>query len=106
MYAGSRFSPSDPDVESEVYTFDFRRDVAAGETLSSATFSIALVAGSDASPAARLSGAASVSGTKASQRIAGLKSGATYRLQCVATTSLGNTVSLYSFVECLALRTE
>lgn len=105
MYAGRRFSPSDPDVESETYAFDFRNDVATAETLVSAVFSIAVTKGTDASAAARLSGSATVSGKVAAQRIAGLEEGVSYRLQCVATTSLGNEVSLYSFVDCLALRT-
>lgn len=99
MYVGRDFSPADP-VESDVYAFDFRKDLAAGETLSSATFVLSVIDGTDSTPGSRLTGVALVSGTQARQRIAGLLPDTTYRLEAVVTTSQANTKALWSRIEC------
>jgi hypothetical protein len=61
-----------------------------------------VVSGTDASASTRISGAATVSGKTTSQRVAGLVAGARYRLQAIAVTTFGNTVSNHSYVTCQA----
>lgn len=100
MYVGRDFSPSDPS-ESEVYSFDFSRDLGANETISTAVWSIAVVVGTDANAANRLSGAPVNSGQITSQRVAGLLAGVVYQLRARVTTSAGNIVSLWSNVRTL-----
>lgn len=97
MYAGSDFQNSTVG-ESEVYSFDFENDIASGETLSVATFTLSVHEGTDASPSSRLSGSSSISGTIASQRLTGLQSNVTYNLSCSVTTSLNNTLILWARV--------
>lgn len=97
MYVGSDFQPSDTG-ESESYTFDFSNDFATSETISSATWSISVVSGTDASASSRLVGSPSNTSTKSSQRVTGLQDGVTYLLRAVVITSAGNTISLYSHV--------
>jgi hypothetical protein len=101
MYVGRYFLPADQS-ESEVYSFDFVNDLATGETVTAVTaFTIELVAGTDADPNSRKVGSAQlISARIAAQRLAGLRQGATYKLQAVVTTSNANTLSLWSFVEC------
>lgn len=99
MYVGKDYDPSDSG-ESEPYTLDFVNDLVAGETLASATWTCAVVAGVDASAASHVSGSASVSVTQTSQQFSGFVVGVKYRLQAVAITSAGSTKSLWSHVLC------
>lgn len=103
MYVGRDFLPSDFG-ESEVYTFDFAKDLADGETIETAEFVCSVAGdsvGDDASPQSHVSPVdAIISGTKTSQRIAGLLSGVKYVLQAIITTSDDNTKSLWSHVTC------
>lgn len=106
MYTGKDFQPSDPQ-ESETYAFDFVRDLAVGETITAATWTLTVAALSlvnDPTPAARLSGVAQFSGQITSQRIVGLLAGVLYEVQAVVTTSAAspNTVSLWSHIYCRA----
>lgn len=89
-------------AESRVYGFDFGRLLEAGETLTGATFAVAVVTGTDPTPAAILVGAATVAGAIARQRIAGGVGGATYRVTATATTSAGNTLSATAFLQVVA----
>jgi hypothetical protein len=99
MYVGRDFDPSDVG-ENEAYTLDFVNDLAPNEALASATWSCQAVTGSDPAAASHVSGAASVAGKTTSQRITGLLPGVKYRLQAVAATTFGNSVSLWSHVTC------
>lgn len=99
MYCGRDFDPSDTG-ENEVYTIDFVNDLAPNEALMSAVWTCAVVSGIDTAAATRISGAASVALSKSSQRITGLLPGVKYRLQAVAMTTFGNSVSLWSHVIC------
>lgn len=84
------FDPKDPSA-SDVYAFDFAADLATGETLSGTpTFTVVVADGVDANPSAMLSGAASVSGTQARQRLIGGVAGAVYDVKAVVATSAGN----------------
>lgn len=101
MYVGRDFDPTDATnlaVENEVYTLDFKNDLVTGETISSAAWTCFVVTGTDPTPAARLSGAATVSGSMTSQRFTGFLPGVKYRLLAAVLTNLGNTKSLWSHV--------
>lgn len=97
MYVGRDFDVADVG-ENEVYTLDFANDLGDGETLSTTTWTIAVVTGTDASPSSHLSGSPVIDGTASSQRITGLLGGVLYRVQAIVTTSASNTLSLYSHV--------
>lgn len=98
MYCGREFDVSEAD-ENEVYGFDFINDLANGETITGATFSIAVKSGTDPTPNARLSGGPFLTSTTiAVQRIVGLLNGVVYIVKCLATTTSGNTISLFSHI--------
>ena len=84
------FDPKDP-AANDVFAVDFAADLAAGETLSTATFAISIIDGLDPAVAAMLSGAASIVGTEARQRVRNGVAGTTYVLKATVTTSAGNT---------------
>ena len=98
-YTGKDFTATDPGAV-ETYSFDFVNDLGAGESIAGASFDCAAVDGDDAAAASRLQGAALVTGSIASQQVAGLLAGVLYRLQCAATTNLGDVLILYSHVRC------
>lgn len=98
MYVGRDFHPNDVG-ESAEYSFDFARDLEDGDSIVSAAWSCWAEEGTDASASSRLSGSASVSGTKTTQRVDGLLADVKYGLQAIVTTTLGNTVSLFSYVK-------
>ncbi len=100
MYVGKDFDPADPS-ESEVYSFDFVRDLTEGESIASATWTIAVAADSaaaDPAAATRLSGGPSNAGTITSQRVVGLLDGVKYVLSATVTSNLGNKATLFSHV--------
>lgn len=102
MYVGQDFDAADPQ-ESEVYSFDFVRDLAPGETIASAVWTCEVAPDSpvaDAGAATRLVGPPGNDGQVTMQRVAGLVDGVKYVLQAVVTSSLGNQVSLWSNVTC------
>jgi hypothetical protein len=84
------FPAKDPG-ETITYTFDFSDVLADGETIASATISIRTVTGTDATPAALLSGAHQLVTPQVMQMITGGVSGVTYSLKATVTTS-GNHV--------------
>jgi hypothetical protein len=98
MYVGSDFDPSDT-AEDEIYTLDFVNDLVTGETIASASWSCAVITGTDPSPASRVSGSASKSGSQTSQRFNGFIPGVSYQLIATVVTSLGNTKKLWSHVQ-------
>lgn len=70
-------------------SFDFAASLAVGETISSASTTATVYSGTDATPAAILSGAATPSGGKVVQKLTGGVSGVVYYLFCAAMTSTG-----------------
>lgn len=80
--------------EDEVFTVDFAPLLAAGETITSPVWTITPVNGSDPSAASMIDGAASISGTKVSQKIKGGVPGLRYAPICTAQTSAGQTLIL------------
>lgn len=97
MRIGTPFTPMDPN-ESEVLGFDFSPELAAGETILTAQWTLSTISGTDANPASHLSGAALIDGYRTTQRVTGLAAGATYRVLARVTTSAGNTLSLWSSI--------
>jgi len=74
-------------------TFSFSFDLAAGETLSSASIAATVYSGTDATPSAILSGAPAISGGQVTQLIIDGAEGVTYLLTCTATTSAAETLT-------------
>lgn len=72
--------------------FEFGNEVAVGETVNSATTTCVLYTGTDASPSAMISGAAVISGTKATQKIIDGVAGNGYLLTCTALTDESRTL--------------
>jgi hypothetical protein len=81
-------------TENELFSFDFSQVLAPTETLSTASCSVILMSGTDASPSSILYGSASITGSKASQRVYNGVSECTYRLVMTVTTSNANTFTL------------
>lgn len=102
MYVGRDFDPAQ-EGESEVFAFDFARDIQTGDTLQSATFTCEvspLSAASDPGASGRLSGSAVVAGTKAQQRIFNLQRGVLYKIEAAVVTQNGNTHKLWAHCLC------
>jgi hypothetical protein len=102
MYVGRDFDPSDTG-ESERYTLDFVNDLQAGDTISTATWACEVAAkssGADGAAAGKIDGPAVYLGTKTTQRITGMTPGVTYCLTATIVSAGGDTISLWSHVEC------
>ena len=91
----------DPGATEKV-VFDFLSLLAVGETLSGATTTAAVWTGVDATPGGLISGAATVSGSQATQALTGGVAGVIYKLTCTATTSAGQTLVLTGYIAVVA----
>jgi hypothetical protein len=78
-------------TESELFSFDFSQVLSPTETISTASCSVLVMDGTDTNPNAILSGGATISGSKANQRVKDGISEVTYRLVMTITTSATNT---------------
>lgn len=78
--------------ETITLTFNFSRLLGTGETINSATWSIEVVDGVDASPSSMISGSESISGSKVSQLVTGGVHDVVYRMVCAVTTSTGQII--------------
>lgn len=100
MYANTDFDPIDVN-ERPVLTFDFGKyPLATGETIGTPVWTCSVADGTDATPTARLIGAATVAGTQTLQQVGTMLAGVKYRLDAQVTTSLGQILNLFSFVLC------
>lgn len=104
MYVGRDFDPAAQD-ESDVFGFDFVNDMGPTDTLTSTTWTLAVLRGTDANPASHLIGAATLVTpdgtlfqTATQQRIAGLLPDVMYSVKAVCGTSAGDTLSLWSHI--------
>lgn len=79
----------DPKVSTEEIRlgFDFTKDLAAGESVQSATVTICVLHGVDAAAAAMLSGAPTITSPKVSQLVINGVKGVIYYIHCKATTT-------------------
>lgn len=103
---GNDFTPRDVG-EQCLLSIDFGSNLGPGETLVSAVSSIILLTGTDASPPGRLNGLPIVTGTIVSQLVtfAGLTMTTAsprnyYRLFITVTTSLPQTLTAWSQIQC------
>lgn len=99
MRAIGQFTPANAG-ESEVYGFDFAKDLPEGDSISTVTFGIAVVSGTDPDPASHLTGQPSVSGTQTLQRVQDLIAGVIYTLEATVVTTMGNTLVLWAPIIC------
>ena len=70
--------------EIRVYGFDFIDKLPSGDGVSSATWTVTVHKGTDASPSSMISGAEIISGTIVEQLITGGTDGVTYLFECEA----------------------
>lgn len=80
------------------FEIDFAGRIPLGVTISSATVTAAVHSGTDGSPSAIVSGAATVSGTKVTQRIIGGVAGTIYDLTWTATLSDSQTPTIQTYL--------
>jgi hypothetical protein len=78
--------------------FNFISQLAVGETITAATVTSTLYAGTDSNPSAMISGAALISGTIVTQSIIGGLLGNIYLIRCVVTTSAGQSLRLTGYL--------
>lgn len=78
--------------------FDFISKLAIGETISTQVVVATVYSGTDAAPSGLISGAATASGTRVTQKIIGGTLGNIYQLTCTITTSAGQTLLLSAFL--------
>lgn len=79
---------------------DFVNDLPTGDSVSTVAFTMTVASGTDASPSSRIDGLPGVSGTQVGTRVSGLLPNVTYILKATVTTTLGNTLILYSHIPC------
>lgn len=87
------WSPKVPSAK-EFFTMDFLRNLAAGDSILSATCTASVLEGTDATPSSILLNAPIINGTNVSQEIQAGMLGVRYLLTFTATTLLGETIPL------------
>lgn len=82
-------------------TFDFKKVLATGETISSAVWTVEVEEGTDASPSAMKSGSSTIDSTskKITQLITGGVDGNTYKMIAQATTSASQIIEGVALLE-------
>lgn len=99
MRATGQFTPANAG-ESQVYGFDFDKDLPAGDSIDGVTFGLGVAAGYDPAPQSHLINDPSISGTQVLQRVQGLVAGAIYTLQATVVTAQGNALVLWAPLVC------
>lgn len=79
-------------AEGRKQVFDFISELAPSETITAAACTSRVWSGVDSTPQAMISGGAVISGTQATQLIAGGVAGVTYKITCTIQTSAGQTL--------------
>ena len=77
---------------------DFTSQLAIGETISTQVVAATVYSGTDASPSAVISGAATASGAVVTQKITAGVVGVIYELLCTITTSASQTLELSAYL--------
>ena len=83
-------------------TFDYLSRLQTGDTISSAAFGASVFSGVDASPSSIISGSATISGSKVTQKITGGVAGTIYKINGVAITAAGYTLTLIGYMPVIA----
>lgn len=98
-YVGKDFPIQDPTETAEL-PFDFTRhpDWERWDYINSATVTISVVSGTDASASTRLSGSPTYCNGVVKQKVIGTQNGVKYKLVATITTNKGETLALYSNV--------
>jgi len=78
--------------ESLIITFDFKKILVTGETISTSTWSVGVRTGSDSSPSSMISGSPSIVGSQVSHKIIGGVDSTVYQIVCSVSTSLGQII--------------
>lgn len=86
-----------PSGETTKVVFDFLSRLSLGETISTAAVVATVYSGTDSTPAAIISGAASISGSQVTQKVTGGTVGVVYELTCTAVTSAAQTLQLAGY---------
>jgi hypothetical protein len=76
------------------FRVDYSARLGTGVTITNATWTVSVKRGTDANPAAMISGSATIAGPIVSQMLTGGVSGVAYYPICTATTSDGQTLIL------------
>lgn len=84
--------------DSPIVTFPFLSQLGVSETISTAVVTATVYSGTDSSPSSVISGSASISGSNVNQLITAGVEGVIYLLECLITTSLGQTLSITTFL--------
>lgn len=84
--------------ETRQLTFDFSSFLGSAEVISLAVANCAVWSGTDASPTSVLSGATAISGGLVTQLVTGGVAGVIYVVQMVATTSIGQILTISGFL--------
>lgn len=85
-WADMNFAPKRA-AETEIFTVDFVNKLLPGETITSATWSVTAVAGTDPNPSAMIQASAAINGSAVSQIITGGVPGVRYAPICTAHTA-------------------
>lgn len=96
-YIGRDFPIMDPSEQIDL-TIDFVNDAAKGDDIASATWTVAVVTGTDASASTRALGDIDVCGQQVTQRMGGVLNGVKYKVTALATMDSGEVLGLYSHV--------
>lgn len=104
MQATQDFSPIAPD-EVQDLAIDFASQIAAGDSIASVQAWNCTVADQslepDPTPAARLSGSPQAVGAVVTQKVQSCLSGVTYVMEAVVITAGGETLSVWSYLNCV-----
>jgi hypothetical protein len=94
--AVGNFSPTNP-PESELFTFDFVNDLRPGDSIASVTsWTNSVVEGVDPNVAGTVVGAATIFGTKVTQRMKNWAPGVIYSSCCLVHTAFGDDLDLWA----------
>lgn len=98
MYTGRDFIVANVE-DRNVYGFDFVHDLQTGDSVQGQSWSLTTRDGSGEAPSSLFVDTPwFVSESSVCQAVSGLVSGTVYIIECVVTTRLGDTLSLWSYI--------
>lgn len=93
--------PSKLVAETQTLPFEFASQLAAAETISTAVATCVVYSGTDASPSSVISGSATISSSRVTQKVTAGTAGVIYLLTMTITTSAGQTLTQTGFLAVL-----